>query len=183
MHTPAPTAPAHARPRAVHWLITAAATAAVIAGAALLQPATATATQETPTAAEARPAPDPKAATYPLECRGGAPRVVNRATGDLDGDGHPETVAVVRCDAGIGTPPSGIYVLTSPHRVVATLLDPRDGENVTEIAIAGGAVAATLLGYSSDAVARCCPDRTQKVKWQWRNGKFTRSATPDARGV
>jgi hypothetical protein len=108
---------------------------------------------------------------------------VHRRSGDLDGDRRPETVAVVRCDAGIGTPPSGIYVLTAPHRVVATLLEPGEGQNVTELAITRGAVTATLLGYSSDAVARCCPDRTLKVTWQWRNGKFLRSATTDARGV
>ena len=35
-----------------------------------------------------------------------------KASGDLDGDGSPETVAVVHCDAGMGTPPDGVYVLT-----------------------------------------------------------------------
>ena len=57
--------------------------------------------------------------------------VTKKASGDLDGDGRPETVAVVRCDAGSGTPPSGVYVVTQPltaggaPRVVATLIDPK----------------------------------------------------------
>lgn len=188
MQTPALPDLAHTRPRAMHWLATAAATAAVVALAGLLQPEAATASQAPPPSTAggrhtARPAPDPAAATYPLNCRGGKPAVVQQATGDLDGDRHPETVAVVRCDSGIGTPPGGIYVLTSPHRVVATLLDPADQQNVTDLALSGGTVTATLLGYSSESVARCCPDQRQKIKWQWRNGKFTRSATTDALGV
>ncbi|MFI5804124.1 hypothetical protein [Streptomyces sp. NPDC051561] len=183
MQTSAPTAPAHTRPRAVHWLATAAATAAVIAGAALLQPAAALASQTAPGPARALPAPDAKTATYPLKCRAGQPVVLKQATGDLDGDRNPETVAAVRCETGIGTPPSAIYVLTGGNRVVATLLEPGEGLNVTELAVAGGAITATLLGYSSDAVARCCPDKTEKPKWQWRNGKFTRSATTEARSV
>ncbi|MGW7417590.1 hypothetical protein [Streptomyces sp. NPDC054863] len=188
MQTPALPDLAHTRPRAVHWLATAAATAAVVALAGLLQPAAATAPETAPQnapggPAAVRPAPDAAAATYPLTCRGGKHTVVKHASGDLDGDKSPETVAVVRCESGFGTPPSGIYVLTAPHRVVATLLDPADQQNATDIEVAGGTVTATLLGYSSKTVARCCPDTKQKIKWQWRNGKFTRSAATDARGV
>ncbi|MFB9524502.1 hypothetical protein ACFFTU_31660 [Streptomyces cremeus] len=196
---------AHTRPRAMHWLATAAATAAVVALAGLLQPTAATASQtaagNAPQApAAARPAPDPATATYPLRCRAGKPVVVHRATGDLDGDNAPETVAAVRCETGMGTPSTGIYVLTGAGtgagsnagaaaengtggRVVATLLDPADQQNATGLTITGRAVTATLLGYSSEAVARCCPDTRQRTTWQWRNGKFLRSATTDARSV
>ncbi|MFF0743581.1 hypothetical protein ACFYVL_24610 [Streptomyces sp. NPDC004111] len=189
MQTPALPAPAHTRPRALHWLVTATATAAVVAGAALLQPAAATASQTPPAAqsapgpARALPAPDAKAAAYPLKCRSGKTVLLRQAGGDLDGDHNPETVAAVRCDSGIGTPPSAVYVLTGANRVVATLVEASEEQNVTELAVTDGSVTATLLGYSSDAVARCCPDKTQKVKWQWRNGKFTRSATTEARSV
>ncbi|MFD3516517.1 hypothetical protein [Streptomyces sp. NPDC058657] len=189
MQSSAPQAPAHTRPRAVHWLVTATATAAVVAGAALLQPPAATATQTPPSArtaagaAPALPAPDAKTAAYPLECRSGKTVLLRQATGDLDGDGHPETVAAVRCDWGIGTPPSALYVLTGAGRVVATLLEPGEEQNVTDLTVTRGSVTATLLGYSSDAVARCCPDKTSKTKWQWRNGKFTRSATTGPRSV
>ncbi|MGW0546828.1 hypothetical protein [Streptomyces altiplanensis] len=180
---------AHTRPRPVHWLATAAAMAAVVAGAALLQPEAATATQSAPGAGPAAPAartaaaPDASSAVYPLECRGGKPSVVEKGSDDLDGDGRPETVAVVRCASGIGTPPSGVFVLTGPSRVVATLVDPADGMGVSDFAVRTGAVSATLLGYSSPDVARCCPDVTEKVKWRWRGGKFARTALPDARGM
>ncbi|MCX5202281.1 hypothetical protein OG897_12575 [Streptomyces sp. NBC_00237] len=179
---------AHTRPRAMHWLATAAATAAVVALAGLLQPAPATASQTAPrnapqAPAAVGPAPDAATATYPLTCRAGKPVVVKKATGDLDGDKNPETVAAVRCDSGIGTPAGGIYVLTRPNRVIATLLDPTEKQNVTDLTITGETVTATLLGYSSDTVARCCPDTRQHTTWKWRNGKFLRSATTDARSV
>ncbi|CAM5568369.1 hypothetical protein GCM10010329_83200 [Streptomyces spiroverticillatus] len=188
MHNTALPDLAHTRPRAMHWLATAAATAAVVALAGLLQPTAATASQtargNAPQApAQARPAPDPATAAYPLKCHAGKPVVVHKATGDLDGDSNPETVAAVRCDSGIGTPPTGIYVLTGPGRVVATLLDPADQQNTTRLTITGRTVTATLLGYSSEAVARCCPDTKQRTTWQWRNGKFLRSATTDAQSV
>jgi hypothetical protein len=171
----------------VHWLVTATATAAVVAGAAVLQPPAATASQTPGTArsapAQALPAPDAKTAAYPLKCRSGKTVLLKQAIGDIDGDKNPETVAAVRCDSGIGTPPSAVYVLTGANRVIATLVEPAEEQNVTALAVTGGTITATLLGYSSDAVARCCPDKTQKIKWQWRNGKFTRSATTEARSV
>ncbi|WP_274556342.1 hypothetical protein [Streptomyces spiramyceticus] len=178
---------AHTRPRPVHWLATATAMAAVVAAAGLLQPEAATASQSAPGAGPARvaAAPDASNATYPLECRGRGvkPVVVKNGSGDLDGDGRPETVAVVRCASGIGTPPSGVYVLTGPGRVVATLVDPADGLSVSDFAVREGAVSATLLGYSSPDVPRCCPDKQEKVKWQWQGGKFARAVQSDARSM
>ncbi len=114
--------------------------------------------------------------------------VQKKASGDLDGDGRPETVAVVRCDAGSGTPPDGVYVLTraadAPKpRVVATLVDPKDRMSVTDFAVADGAVTATLLGYSSLDVPSCCPDVRDSARWQWRDGSFVRSTPAGARGV
>jgi len=175
----------------VHWLATAAAMAAVVAAAGLLQPEAATASQAAGsppgTGTAAAPAPDPAAARFPLECGGAKSVVTKKASGDLDGDGSPETVAVARCDAGSGTPPSGVYVLTpvagAAPRVVATLVEPTQKLSVGDIAVRDGAVTATLLGYSSPGVPRCCPDQQEKVKWQWRGGKFVRSAQAEARSV
>ncbi|MFF0426199.1 hypothetical protein ACFYUJ_17570 [Streptomyces sp. NPDC004520] len=180
---------AHTHARPAHWLATATATAAVVALAGLLQPGPAGASAAP--AAKPRPAPAPEAAgaDYPLEC-GGAPRTVaKRATGDIDGDGTPETVAVVHCEAGSGTPPSGVYVLTrgkekaTPARVVATLVAPEEHRSVTELAVRDGAVRATLLGYSSPEVPSCCPDEKEQVSWYWRSGAFVRGGQADARGV
>ncbi|MFE0703361.1 hypothetical protein [Streptomyces sp. NPDC058872] len=173
---------AHTHARPAHWLATATATAAVVALAGLLQPGPAGATGTPPP----RPAPEASGADYPLEC-GGAPSTVSkRAAGDLDGDGNPETVAAVHCEAGSGTPPSGVYVLTggtedgAPARVVATLVAPEQHRNVTELAVRDGAVRATLLGYSSPDVPSCCPDEKEQVSWRWHDGAFVRSSQSEA---
>lgn len=105
--------------------------------------------------------------------------MAKQATGDLDGDGRPETVAVVHCAAGSGTPPSGVYVLTrgsgAAPRVVATLVDPAQAMSISDFAVRDGIISATLLGYSSDEVARCCPDQQERVTWQWKGGAFVRA--------
>ncbi|MER5885767.1 hypothetical protein ABT160_18195 [Streptomyces sp. NPDC001941] len=182
---------AHTHPGPVHWLATAAAMAAVVAGAALLQPDAATASTTAKAAGGARaavlPAPDPAGVRLPLEC-GGAPAVVTkRVSGDLDGDGVPETVAAARCDAGSGTPPSGLYVLTRGRdghaRVVATLLEPKEGLSVGELTLRAGVVDATLFGYSSASVPRSSPDREDAVSWTWRGGAFVRAARTADRTV
>ncbi|MGW3088739.1 hypothetical protein [Streptomyces sp. NPDC001108] len=175
---------AHTDTTPLHWLATAAAMAAVIAAAGLLQPdPTASASSPHRTTAQhgtaPAVAPDPAEASFPLDCGGSKSVVAEQATGDLDGDGRPETVAVVHCDAGSGTPPSGVYVLTrgsGPEpRVVATLVDPAQGMSISDFAVRDGIVSATLLGYSSDAVARCCPDQQERVTWQWKGGAFVRA--------
>ena len=181
---------AHTHARPVHWLATAAAMAAVVAGAGLLQPDAATASQsgsQPQTATAAAPAPDPTAAELPLQCAGLKSVVTRKASGDLDGDGSPETVAVARCDAGSGTPPSGVYVITqgsgTEPRVVATLVEPAQKLSVGALAVRDGVITATLLGYSSPNVPSCCPDELEKAKWQWKGGKFVRTAQSEARSV
>ncbi|MFJ8587072.1 hypothetical protein ACIRD2_20825 [Streptomyces sp. NPDC093595] len=183
---------AHTHARPVHWLATATAMAAVVALAALLQPGAATASQTGGIATAAAPAapapaPDASAVTYPLDCAGAPGVVAKQASGDLDGDGRPETVAAAHCDAGSGTPPSGVYVLTrgegSAPRVVATLVEPAERLLLRDLAVRDGAVTATLLGYSSADVPRCCPDQEETVKWRWKGGKFVRSGPLEARGM
>ncbi|CAM5342662.1 hypothetical protein AB0M94_15330 [Streptomyces xanthochromogenes] len=183
---------AHTHARPVHWIATATAMAAVVALAGLLTPDAATASQ-TPDKRDTRlttaAAPDPGTVAFPLDCGPVGSVVEKKASGDLDGDGVPETVAVVHCRAGGGTPPSGVYVVTrpvakgAPPRVVATLVDPKSKQTVTDFAIRDGVVAATLVGYSSDDVPRYEPDVRQEVKWRWQGGKFVRSTGADALGV
>uniref|UniRef100_A0AAU2VDG8 Secreted protein n=1 Tax=Streptomyces sp. NBC_00003 TaxID=2903608 RepID=A0AAU2VDG8_9ACTN len=183
---------AHTHTRPVHWIATATAMAAVVAIAGFLQPDAAKASQtpgERGTPLTAAAAPDTGAVTFPLDCGSIGSVVEKKASGDLDGDGVPETVAVVHCNAGGGTPPRGIYVLTkpvvkgAPPRVVATLVDPKEKQNVADFAVRDGMVAATLLGYSSNDVPRFEPDVRQEVKWRWQSGKFVRSTGPAAMGV
>ncbi|MFC8078694.1 hypothetical protein ACFUN8_24525 [Streptomyces sp. NPDC057307] len=186
---------AHTRPRPVHWLATATAMAAVVAAAGLLQPDAATANQSgsgpagrTAPKTAPLPAPDTAAVDFPLACGGAKALVTKKATGDLDGDGRPETVAAARCDAGSGTPPHGVYVLTATKdagapRIVATLVDPADRQTVADLEIRDGLVRAWLLGYSGPDVPGCCPDEEQSLTWQWKNGAFVRSARNESQSV
>ncbi|MET8442272.1 hypothetical protein OG795_26215 [[Kitasatospora] papulosa] len=181
---------AHTDAKPVHWLATATAMAAVVAAAGLLQPEAATATASASEhrvtqqhgGAPAAEAPDPAGVTFPLDCGAAGRTVAESATGDLDGDGGPETVAVVRCAAGSGTPPSGIYVVTQGNgaapRVVATLVDPAQKLSVTDFTVRDGTVSATLLGYSSAAVPRCCPDELESAAWRWKGNAFVKTTAP-----
>ncbi|MFI6001207.1 hypothetical protein ACIA98_12405 [Streptomyces sp. NPDC051366] len=185
---------AHNSAGPLHWLTTATAMAAVIAAAGLVQPDAAatghsTAPANSPQAPRAA-APDPAGVSYPLDCKGLPVAVTATAQGDLDGDGHPETVAAVRCDAGSGTPPHAIYVLTQDKtpgaapRVVATLLEAAKRQTATDLTIRDGVVTASLLGYSSPEVPRYSPDVKQLAKWRWSGGKFRQELTnSDARSV
>jgi hypothetical protein len=182
---------AHTHTRPIHWVATATAVAGVVAASAVLQPDHATAAQHGP-AAQAAPAatapPDPAGADFPIECGPVKVVVQKRASGDLDGDGRPETVAVVHCDAGSGTPPNGVYVLTQAEgaakpRVVATLIDPKDRLSVKDFTLRDAAVTAAVFGYSTPDVPSCCPDVNERAKWQWENGTFVRSTPSGARGV
>jgi hypothetical protein len=182
---------AHTHTRPIHWVATATAVAGVMALSSLLQPGSATAAQSSghdTKAAHATTAPGTAGIDFPLTCGPVKAVVQKKASGDLDGDGTPETVAVVHCDAPMGTPPDGVYVITRaadtgrPH-VVATLLDPKAGNTVTDFAVRDGAVLATLLGYSDDDVPRCCPDVKNSAKWQWKNGTFARSTPAGAHTV
>ncbi|OEJ35545.1 hypothetical protein BGK67_07840 [Streptomyces subrutilus] len=187
---PTPESLAHSHARPLHWLATATAMAAVIATAGLVQPATGTPaapTDPAPNSPQAT-APDAAAVSYPLDCKGAPQAVTATAHGDLDGDGRPETVAAVRCQAGSGTPPHAIYVLTQAApgkdatgsagpRLVATLLDTPQRQSATDLTVRDGVVTATLLGYSSPEVPRYSPDVKKLAKWRWTGGKFRQELT------
>ncbi|MFJ7902573.1 hypothetical protein ACIQ6V_19120 [Streptomyces sp. NPDC096198] len=191
MQHPAVPELAHTTTRPVHWLATATAVYGVIALTSVLHPGSATAAQpeaRTKAAPVTAAPPDPAKVHFPLDCGPTKVLVVKRATGDLDGDGRPETVAVVHCDAGMGTPPDSVYVLTraadsGEPRVVATLVGPKERLTVTAIAVRDASVTATTLGYSSSDVPSCCPDVKASTEWQWRGGAFVRSAPSEARTV
>ncbi|MEV4190427.1 hypothetical protein [Streptomyces toxytricini] len=190
-HRTAAPEPAHRSSRPVHWLATACALAAAVAAAGLLQPATAAdpaAGAETRTAPGGAPAPqaaapDAAAVAYPLDCTGAPVVVTATAQGDLDGDRRPETVAAVRCDAGSGTPPHALYVLTAGKepgggpRIVATLLEAAARTSADDLTVRDGTVTARLLGYSSPEVPRSSPDVRRLAKWRWTGGKFRQELT------
>lgn len=187
----------HTRTRAVHWLSTAAALGAVVAAVALVQPADASPRAAAGTSGSpAKPAPtpvaapDPKAVSYPLACGAGtAVDVISRASADLDGDGRPETVVVVRCHADTGTPPSGVYVLSAAAaaggapRIVETLVRPEDDREIADFRLEGRTVRATVMGFSSDTTPRCCPDMRRTYTWEWRGGRYVAIPGPAANSI
>ncbi|MFC4032222.1 hypothetical protein ACFO3J_12105 [Streptomyces polygonati] len=184
----------HTRSRTAHWLTTAGALGALVAAVALVQPADAsqTAAPAAPPKAPARPvaAPDPAAVTYPLDCGAGiGTDVVSRVSGDLDGDGRPETVVVVHCHSDVGTPPAGVFVLAAPvtaggrPRIAETLVRPRDQRQITGFRLDGRTVRATVLGFSSDTVPRCCPDLSRGYAWEWRGDRYVAIPAPAANSI
>ena len=100
---------AHTRPT-LHWLATATALAGVVATARPPSSPRAPRTARPKANPPRPPAPDPAGGRSPSTA--GPRRPSREGPGDLDGDGRPETVAVVHCDASMGTPPDGVYVLT-----------------------------------------------------------------------
>jgi hypothetical protein len=187
-----PATPPHTRSRPVHWIGTATALAAVLGLSALVQPpAGAAAPVDGGQHAAVAGGPDPVRARYPMRCGPRLPGqravdVLAKGSADFDSDGRTETVALVRCHAGMGTPPSGIFVLAPPDgpdgrpRVVETLLPPGEGMSANRFRVGTRSVSATLLGYSSDDVPRCCPDKRRKVTWDWDGTRFVLTPAPVA---
>jgi hypothetical protein len=179
--TTAPGAARRYEARPGNWIVTAVALGAVVGAAVMVRPPEVAASPEpapSPTApASTRPAPDAAAAAYPLDCAGVPTVVALKVSADVTGDGVPETVADVHCQAGNGTPPHGVYVLGggaagARPRVLATLVSPKLGVSVGSLSITGRLITARMLTYSSDAVPRCCPDGTMSRTWQWKGGRF-----------
>jgi len=172
----------HTRTRGVHWITTAVALGAVVAAVALVEPADASQSSASSDAKPSGPpvaAPDPHAAAYPLTCApGAAVDVISQVSADMDGDGRPETVVVVRCHSDTGTPPSGVYILGAPAaagskpKIVQTLVNPKDDRQIADFRLDGRAVKATVLGFSSDDTPRCCPDLRRTYTWKWQGGRY-----------
>jgi hypothetical protein len=189
--------PAHARSGALHWAATAAALAAVVAGAVVAapaqgapQPAAGAGASADATRHPAAPAPDPAAVRLPLDCGPFPTKVALRFSADLDGDGGLETVAAAHCDGGNGTPPDGVFVLargrggTGGPVVSHTLV--RAAEDLTVLALhlrSDGTITAHARGYSNQAVPRCCPDLDLELSWSRQGDGYVRSnaAAPVAR--
>ncbi|MEK8170054.1 hypothetical protein NKH77_10655 [Streptomyces sp. M19] len=173
----------------MHWITTAVALAAVVAGAAVLQPADAKATTGE---SRANSAPHPggvvRAPTPARPTTRWTAARRSRKSSTTPRETWTATAAPRRsrwCAARPVPAPRRAASTCSPEptargptRVVATFLDPKERMSATDFALRSGTVFATLLGYSSDQVPRCCPDLQRKVNWKWRDGKFVLTALP-----
>lgn len=175
---PEPAGLPHTRARATHWITTAAALAAVVAAGVLIDPPDVSAS---PSADGAVPvsAPDPGDVKYPIDCAGAPIAVAKKIAADLDGDGRPETAAAVHCQAGGGTPPHALFILSQaakpgdPPRIVARLDNKDERVFVTGLEVRGRRLVARISGYSSADVPGCCPDLKVTAQWEWTAGGFT----------
>ncbi|UGQ10687.1 hypothetical protein LO772_28260 [Yinghuangia sp. ASG 101] len=96
---------------------------------------------------------------FPMECHG-MPYEVRDAR-PLAADNRAYVV-VVRCGAGSGTAPDALYTYDVPAggvpTLASTLIGVGDNHLVKSVEVRDGAVHATLLGWSTDDIPRCCPD-------------------------
>lgn len=138
--------------------------------------ATASASPASPSPSPTYPPPlteaDWQTVSYPFDCGGFGYFVNATHYADLDGDGRVEAVVLVRCDAGAGSPPSGLYVFDgtsapSNPRLMATLLSPKTDRETNAFTITGTTVTMDGYGYSSPSVPRCCPDEKYRMTWVW----------------
>jgi hypothetical protein len=116
--------------------------------------------------------------TYPFDCGKVGYFVERSRLADLNGDGYLDAVVLVRCDAGAGSPPSGLYAFdgtSSPRqpRLLATLMSPNDDRLAADFSIEDTTVVMVAHGYSSARVARCCPDETLQLRWTWHGSSYS----------
>lgn len=115
-------------------------------------------------------------ASYPMDCGNVGVKVLAVRTGSFTGDGRPEAVVHARCDAGAGSPPSGLFVFAgAPATRIATLLDPAADELVSQLTVDADGISAKGYRYSSPDVPKCCPDETFGYHWRWNGNAFVRS--------
>jgi hypothetical protein len=130
------------------------------------------------------PAPDLddvdwSAIRHPMNCADLGQEVTKVAIGDATGDGRAEAVIVVRCAAGAGSPPSGVFVYRSEAgrtepRLLDTLVRPEEDLLIDNATATVEGITLKGYAYSSPNVPRCCPDRRVDWRWQWTGSDFAR---------
>lgn len=129
---------------------------------------------------------DWNAVDYPIDC--GTPAVTPKTTVQkiayaTPHHNRPVAVALVRCNAGAGSPSSSLFVYdgstsrTTPH-LAAALLTASDNWVVNDFTAAGSTLTVPVLGFSSDSVARCCGDVHATLTWQWNGTGYALEGTP-----
>ncbi len=117
-------------------------------------------------------------APYPFDCDRVGYLVLRTRYADLNGDGVPDAVVLVRCNAGAGNPPVALYAFdgaSSPSRprVMATLVSVNTDRIASDVTVTGTTITLDAYGYSSDSVPRCCPDQKFRLTWRWHGSSYT----------
>jgi len=112
----------------------------------------------------------------PIECGDvGVVKVIDERF-DFDGDTSTDSILAVRCDAGAGSPPTGVYAVQAAAdgpKVVGTLVSTEEGVVIQSITPAADGIRLLALGYS-EGVPRCCPDLEVSYRFQWNGTTFER---------
>ncbi|MFE0464860.1 hypothetical protein ACFW1A_36960, partial [Kitasatospora sp. NPDC058965] len=176
---------AQARSGPLRWGAVAIGCAALVAGSIAAAPSVRpagtapVAAAGTPKAVPTAAAPDARKAQLPLDC-GPLPSTVSVSFAADLGDGTPATIAAAHCQAGSGTAPDGVFIVTAgpdgTPTVHDTLVDWREGLTVTALALrSDGTLTAKAQGYSTPDVPRCCPDLTVQLSWAHHGTTWSRT--------
>jgi hypothetical protein len=118
-----------------------------------------------------------------VDCGGQKLLLVRQHFFDFTGDGVPDAIVAVRCDEGMGSPPSAVFAIaagTAGPRVAGELLKPTAGEVVSDLDGAGSQAIVTTFAFGPTA-PRCCPDLQVVHRYEWNGTAFdagTGVATP-----
>ncbi|MFD7730191.1 hypothetical protein ACFV6F_07385 [Kitasatospora phosalacinea] len=176
--------PGHARSGLKHWALVAAGCAAVVGGALGATSATGAVTagrsaagptaEPVPTASPL-PEADLAKVRLPLECGPFPVAVSLKASAVLEGE--PVTVVAAHCQADMGTPPDGVFLVGADGAPVLLLPDA-DGLTVTELAVrSDGSIRGKARGYSSPDVPRFSPDLQVELVWTRSGGAWAKTET------
>lgn len=111
------------------------------------------------------------ARVVPMRCDP-IPVVVDQVlVADVTGDGVPDALVRVRCDAAAGSPPSSLFAYAGGADGGPTPLGPlvteRDDLLLGAVTVADGVVSVRATGWSGPDVPRCCPDVQRVLRWHW----------------
>lgn len=118
-----------------------------------------------------------------VDCGGKALVLVKQHEYDFTGDGVPDALVAVRCDAAAGAPPSAVFAIAAgpaAAQVVGQLLAPAAGEVVSDLSGQGGEAVVTTFAFGPNA-PRCCPDLQAVHRFHWTGTDFdpgTRTVSP-----
>ncbi len=126
-----------------------------------------------PSPAKPQP-PDWSKIRYAMNCGGTGVVVVQALNKDYSGDGRPEAVRLVRCNAGAGSPPSSLFVYNAdkfgaPH-LIDTLISQGEGLAMNGISSEGNDLFGTVYAVDGSGIE-------YNVAWVWQGKGFVGVAT------
>jgi hypothetical protein len=114
--------------------------------------------------------------TYPFQCgttlQGPVGYRVVQVAYPQAAPGQTLAIVMVECNSGAGTPPVELLVYDgassplAPH-LAQTLVEVSSRYQASRFTAGGSSVTVAVSGFSSTAVANCCPDIHMTLTWHW----------------